>query len=855
MPDEQEKSGDLIAELAKLMAVGGAEPEVRPAPRPVHLEPAPAVPPSNPAGNAAPAPARPMGLRIPGMDQPVSIEPPIVAQTTALSAASVGSAPSVQPTLPLVTAPQSAVQPPAASTAPAIRIPGMERPAPVPPPQREPTIDFGALPPPVVPRPQPINDWQNRETPKTTVQLAIEAEEDSASNEGSEPRARDERPKAEPETVAESSDKQAVNSPAPLRRQAETFDPTNSDSALGGRATTRPAPAAPTVAPQPNANDTAPAVKSLAQAQSVDPIADLIAAELDAGLSQPTAPAPVSVSAPVASPMGQSAPQPAATPGAPMSPRTIEPRARSNAPVTGRPAMPRPPVAAENDRFAVSPIFGPASKGSVEPAPQPNVNEPVQVMPPPPVPQGAPGQRAVAADRDPMDEIESLIGEAVRVELVQAERNAAARASGIQKPAALEPKGAEPKEATKAETRQQPPVVPPLTAGLPPRRAALKDTEPTMGAEEVAALTAAASLAAQAGKKPVRPPKPEPIEARPKPPRVGRGMRQYVGMAVAGTLLLASGLGLYWVLTMNPGTNGEVPVLQADAEPVKKDAPAQPSTNNGQGSVVFNELEGKSDTSNEVLVSRDETADTPIADVAKAEPEATSTGDTELANRKVRTVTVRPDGSIVSGDEAGSEALPVDRPNLPSIPTAGGDTQATDLLASVQNGAVAVATEPTTSATTGALQDPAAQLAAIQPSPGNVIDPNIVAPVPLPRVADRSQLRGNSSAASTSPVDPPPLDIGGGTSASAPRVVSGGSGTYVQLSSQRTQEDASAALRRTQQRLGGVIDGGALELRRVDLGAKGIWYRVVLPTSSFQEATQACASIKANGGDCVAING
>ena len=41
----------------------------------------------------------------------------------------------------------------------------------------------------------------------------------------------------------------------------------------------------------------------------------------------------------------------------------------------------------------------------------------------------------------------------------------------------------------------------------------------------------------------------------------------------------------------------------------------------------------------------------------------------------------------------------------------------------------------------------------------------------------------------------------------------------------------------------------------VDLGAKGIWYRVVMPTSSFQDATQTCARIKANGGDCVAING
>ena len=47
----------------------------------------------------------------------------------------------------------------------------------------------------------------------------------------------------------------------------------------------------------------------------------------------------------------------------------------------------------------------------------------------------------------------------------------------------------------------------------------------------------------------------------------------------------------------------------------------------------------------------------------------------------------------------------------------------------------------------------------------------------------------------------------------------------------------------------------ALEIRRVELGQKGVWYRVVLPTSSFQQATETCASIKSNGGDCIPNNG
>src|SRR5690606_25957348 len=71
-----------------------------------------------------------------------------------------------------------------------------------------------------------------------------------------------------------------------------------------------------------------------------------------------------------------------------------------------------------------------------------------------------------------------------------------------------------------------------------------------------------------------------------------------------------------------------------------------------------------------------------------------------LANRKVRTVTVRPDGTIVSGDDAiaGNEALPVDRPNVPEIP--GAEIAPSDLLTAAVAETQAVASS-TSSATEG----------------------------------------------------------------------------------------------------------------------------------------------------------
>lgn len=74
-------------------------------------------------------------------------------------------------------------------------------------------------------------------------------------------------------------------------------------------------------------------------------------------------------------------------------------------------------------------------------------------------------------------------------------------------------------------------------------------------------------------------------------------------------------------------------------------------------------------------VKTDSKRDTKIEDRLAAETYeatsviATTATDPELANRKVRTVTVRPDGTIVSGDDAlaGNEALPIDRPNGPQV--------------------------------------------------------------------------------------------------------------------------------------------------------------------------------------------
>jgi hypothetical protein len=863
MPDGQDKSDDLIAELAKLMAnnAQGAEPEAKPAPKlvtladtskpegqgpamvripgmdsPVAATPAPAVsaPVSAPADR--PAPITPGVLRIPGMDQPVAAAPaPQETSPVASSPTPAVSAPAPRPaasfdfgTLPTASTsfkpepmanwqdreiPKPVPMRPAAveTSAPVAR-PVVDAPVPVRPAVavNEP---FKAAPPPA----DPMAELEAELAPSVKAEAPVEAEA-KAPAPRVEPNLSAPRPAA-PAPVAAPPPASPMVEAAKASPADDSFDFdfgfTSEPPAPIPAAESRPLPAAE---PRPQARAAAPAPAPSAPVVSTgDPIADLIAAELDSVDAEIVEEAKVEQRPVPVQPAARSFPLPGALPvSRPASgPSQFRPQSTplSAAPASPMPANPQPTSRPE-DRFGVAPVFGPTSK----------------VQAPRPQPQPA-------SERDPMDEIESLIGEAVRVELTS------------DKPAAPPPQAAPPQSA---------PVVPPLTTGFAPRRAAIKDTEPQVPSAEAAILAAAAASGAEVGRidgmsaeqrqSPYKRPKA-------KPERRSGGMRQYVGMAVAGTLLLAAGFGLYWVLGMGRGTDADAPVLQADATPVKETPPPTTSTTNQQGSVVFNELDGNSATAaaNEQLVSRDDTTETSVADVARTVGEGDdAASESELANRKVRTVTVRPDGTIVSGDEAvaGNEELPVDRPAVPELP--GADVQPSELLAAVPDAAADPIAAAIDTGSDPAAVDPT-QVSALAPTgPAPTIDPSIVAPVPVARPTDRSVLGGgsNQQVAVAAPSQPVQL-----VEAPAAQPQSSGSGPYVQLSSQPTQGDAASSLRSTQNRLSGLLNGRSLAVRQVNLGAKGTWYRVVLPVDSFQEATQTCASLKANGVDCVPIGG
>ncbi|HEY9009964.1 MAG TPA: hypothetical protein VIN06_03005, partial [Devosia sp.] len=150
MSESQEKSDDLIAELAKLMATNaqGGEPKA---------EPALKMSPLNEATVPSPAP-----LRIPGMANPAPAAAPAAAAPEAKPAGAPAAAPTVR--IPGMNQPVAAA--PAPQTDPIVP-PPVASPAPEAKAGLGPQFDFGK-PPGTAPAiaPEPLSNWQSRDVPK-----------------------------------------------------------------------------------------------------------------------------------------------------------------------------------------------------------------------------------------------------------------------------------------------------------------------------------------------------------------------------------------------------------------------------------------------------------------------------------------------------------------------------------------------------------------------------------------------------------------------------------------------------------------------------------------------------------------
>ena len=269
-----------------------------------------------------------------------------------------------------------------------------------------------------------------------------------------------------------------------------------------------------------------------------------------------------------------------------------------------------------------------------------------------------------------------------------------------------------------------------------------------------------------------------------------------IGCAVIGT----AGAYAYRSYSGGPSSTQPPPVISADSSTPTKLVPA--TAGDPQSSKAVQDRLAIAER--EQLVSKQEepvALSAPRAAVPASVPPAQAGSAAQTSGgsepKKVRTVTIRPDGSDASG-----------RP--------------VDIAPPAAQGPAATATTATARPT---------------------------ATPPAPRAAAPISLEPQAG----EPAAAPPARAR--TAAIPPSADGAASGFVVQLSSQKTESEAQSSFRSLQAKFPNELGSRQPIIRRADLGSKGVFYRTMIgPFASAQEASQFCASYKAAGGQCVVPN-
>src|SRR5215831_11248073 len=302
-------------------------------------------------------------------------------------------------------------------------------------------------------------------------------------------------------------------------------------------------------------------------------------------------------------------------------------------------------------------------------------------------------------------------------------------------------------------------------------------------------------------------------------------------MAIAGVFGLAligtAGAFGYRALFGSSGSTQPPPVIKADAGPSK----VVPATNSkdAQSNKLITERVNERGQS-EKLVSREEQPiDKPTAVALSQVTPQSSLGSGVVGSepKKVRTIAIRPDQPVDAQAAAPTATRAPQAPAVPSRPAAPAPVRAADNMSDADSDA--------TPAPAARSAPPARQAA---PS-GNT---------PLSLNPDASPARAQARPA-------PPTQtaaVAPQSTAPASAASNGGSGSFVQVSSQRSEAEAQAAFRGLQAKFPTQLGSRELLIHKADLGAKGTYYRAMVgPFANPAEAAELCSSLKAVGGQCL----
>ncbi|WP_292896125.1 SPOR domain-containing protein [Nitratireductor sp.] len=330
--------------------------------------------------------------------------------------------------------------------------------------------------------------------------------------------------------------------------------------------------------------------------------------------------------------------------------------------------------------------------------------------------------------------------------------------------------------------------------------------------------------------------------------------RNLAMLGVAGGVAILALVG-FFAFSGGGEDNSAPVVVRADDEPIKV-KPENPGGEQvpNQDNQVYQRVSGAEaggDPVQERLVS---TAEEPV-DVPQATPKSeerltpgagdtvtpTSEPVTAMTPRRVRTMVVRPDGTIV--------------PREPEAPA-----QDTETAVATGNDAVVGQPVPAADARQQSGQEtPAdARLASADPLSEPAVETNApaasvpdTAPVPPSRpAAPPSQPQRSVETTQPAQVAAAPSQPAQPVAQAPAPVTSSADGWSVQISSQPTVEAAQKSYQDMAQRYGSLLTGKGVNIVKADIAGRGTYYRVRIPSSSKDDAIRLCSQLKSAGGSC-----
>lgn len=342
--------------------------------------------------------------------------------------------------------------------------------------------------------------------------------------------------------------------------------------------------------------------------------------------------------------------------------------------------------------------------------------------------------------------------------------------------------------------------------------------------------------------------------------RAPRGRRRLFAGSITASILVIGGGAVYAYtngmleLPFTAETSGDTPIIRASNQPVKE-KPESPGGRQfaNKNKLIYDRIQGKSsEKQDERLVSRQENVlettrssagiviagsesmeqKSAIGDLrgtlnnsveqasARTASISTTSSNSQQVPRKVRTLIVRPDGTVLKpADSTASVLSSVDQPKSAigsaSKTTKNGGGSLTENTKTAVSSSVPTRKPATDNEVSLDRENSAVlgkKVAALSPRVTNQLSQAVAKPAPKP-----VQASSNSKYA-------------------------------IQVASSKSQTDALATFANLQQKYVSILGDYRPLIERVNLGAKGIWYRLRIgPVTRKADASQLCLKLKNSG--------